>query len=136
MIGVVVIAHTVGDADSAEQWCLALAPGDEVLRLSRLWTRDDRPICYEILVLPLGQFPGLANERDVTGDIVALADAYGIPLGASREDFAEVYPTAEVAEHLGIDSDVAVFKTERVVRCSSRLPIEWRVAFCLELQEF
>ena len=80
MIGVVVIAHTVGDADSAEQWCLALAPGDEVLRLSRLWTRDDRPICYEILVLPLGQFPGLANERDVTGDIVALAHAYGTPI--------------------------------------------------------
>lgn len=57
-------------------------------------------------------------------------------LAMAREDFDEVYPTAEVAEHLGVDTGEAVFKIERVVRCSRGLPIEWCIAFCVELQEF
>ena len=72
----------------------------------------------------------------MTDDIVVLAYAHGIVLGIAREDFDEVYPTAEVVEHLGVDTDEAIFKIERVVRCARGLPIEWRTAFCLELQEF
>jgi hypothetical protein len=136
VLRVAVIAQTTGLADVSEQQRLALRVGDQVLRLTRLWIRDDRPICYEMVVLPLGPFPALASQPEVTDDIAALADAYGIPLGAAREDFAEAYPTAEVAEHLGINTDEAVFRIERIVRCSSGLPLEWRVAIFVELQEF
>ena len=108
---------------------MGLAVGDQVLRLARLRTHRERPTSYELVMLPLARFPGLATERGVTEDVVALAHMYRFPLGRASEYFGEVYPPPDIAEHLGVDSDKAVFKLDRVVRCAEGLAIEWRTAF-------
>ena len=128
MTGVAVIAQTSGTANPSERQRLGLAVGDQVLRLARLRTHRERPTSYELVVLPLARFPGLATERGVTEDVVALARMYGLPLGRASE-FGEVYPPTDIAEHLGIASDKAVLKLDRVVRCAAGLAIEWRTAF-------
>ena len=84
-------------------------------------------------VLPLGRFPGLKSDSEITHDLLALASAHGLALGRVTEGLDTVSPTSEVAEHLEIGPDEAVIKLDRVVRSAHGLPIEWRIAFVLKL---
>ena len=131
--GVSVITQSTGVADAIEQTRLDLAAGDAVVRVTRIRSEGCRPTAYELAVLPLGRFPGLKSDSEITHDLLALASAHGLALGRVTEGLDTVSPTSEVAEHLEIGPDEAVIKLDRVVRSAHGLPIEWRIAFVLKL---
>jgi DNA-binding GntR family transcriptional regulator len=130
VVRVAVIAQTTGAADMVERRRLQLADGDQVLRISRIRLLEgDRPASYEIVVLPLARFPGISPAHNMTEDIFGLARAHGLVLGRAREEFGETYAAPEVADCIGVDSDEAVLKLDRVVQSSDGVPLEWRVAY-------
>jgi DNA-binding GntR family transcriptional regulator len=132
-VAVSVITQSTGVADAIEQTRLDLAAGDAVVRVTRIRSEGCRPTAYELAVLPLGRFPGLKSDSEITHDLLALASAHGLALGRVTEGLDTVSPTSEVAEHLEIGPDEAVIKLDRVVRSAHGLPIEWRIAFVLKL---
>ena len=129
------IALTVGTANVAEWAKLVLsnlrAP---VLRATRIRYNDNaRPLTLEEIVLPLDRIPGLAtNGGDNIPDVVDLVQHHGLTLGRATERVSIVPATTDVAQHLRIAPGTHVLKLDRVIETADGVPIEWRLAYCIQ----
>ena len=133
MVRVAVIAQTTEAASKSEQTRLKLSPGATVVRVLRSRRQKERRLAYELVVLPLARFPGLAADGDIVADIHELARDHGLVLGAATERVSFVKASTAVAEHLGVAAGTRVMKLDRVTSLADGAPVEWRIAFTLEL---
>jgi GntR family transcriptional regulator len=128
-LSVAVIAQMIGNANSTERKRLDLGPGDHVVRVLRVRRDSDRPHSCEMIVLPLGRFPGLPPDREIVSDIIDLARLHGVTLGTATERLRTVRASRSVAGLLGLRRGARVRRIDRITRSADGLPLEWRIAY-------
>lgn len=124
-----------GPAKASEAGRLALAPGDEVIRIARVRSLAGRPAIFERIVLPAALFPGL-DERALPNTLYTLyARDYGITIARAEERLSAVPAGAEAARYLGIERDAPLLAIDRTALALDTNPgggraVEWRVSLC------
>lgn len=121
---------TAAAADADECRRLQLRHGDQVMRVQRTRLRRNRPYMVERVALPASRFPGLAERKAVSDQIVSLAQEYGMLLGRAVEQVTATTATADTAAQLGVAEGSSLLRLDRVVYAIDGGPIEWRVAHC------
>ncbi len=117
-------------ANATETRRLQLRNGESVLRLHRLRLHDGRPLMIEDSTIPQSRFPGLAQEADISPNIVVLAQRYGVLLVRAQERISVEAADSEVAGVLRVSDGTPLLKLDSLVFSIDGLPVEWRVAHC------
>jgi GntR family transcriptional regulator len=118
-------------ANSAEQAALRLAPGDRVIRVNRVRTRDGKPFVLETLTLPDAMFPGLANRSEIPNTLYDLFQReFGILVARGDERVTAVSAGAQEAKALGVTLGSPLLRISRVAFGLDDRPVEWRVSTC------
>src|SRR5690349_13141524 len=76
---------STGAANEVERERLALAEGEQVVRIRQVYFNDGRPYMYEEVSLPERQFSGLATLGEVPRGVADLAQQFGLILGRGSE---------------------------------------------------
>ena len=122
---------TVAPADGAEQMALHLAPGTEVVRISRVRTRDGTPFICETIRLPQELFPDLAHIDPLPNTLYDFFQkTYGILLVRTEDRLSATAADAETARVLQLPAGAPLLRIERTAFGLDDRPIEWRVSLC------
>jgi GntR family transcriptional regulator len=107
-----------------ERAALALAAGEQVVRITRVRFHEQRPFAYEQSCLPDKRFPGLATLTEVPDEIEELAQAWGVLLARAEAKVivAPVSPAAATA--LSLAEGTLVLQLDRVIFDTDNQPIE------------
>jgi GntR family transcriptional regulator len=120
-----------GPAKTTEAERLQIAPGDDVIRITRVRSLEDRPAIFERIVLPAALFPDLDAKRDLPNTLYTLfARDYGITVGRAEERLSAVKAGAEAARHLELDRDAPLLAIDRTAHALDGRPVEWRISLC------
>lgn len=103
---------------------LALDGGADVIRISRLRTADDRPMCLENVHLPAAVFPGL-TDHDLTGSLYELLRGeYRLELHRAEQAVRAVDLDETRAALLGVVPGSSGLEVERVGLDQRDRPVE------------
>jgi GntR family transcriptional regulator len=117
-------------ANEAERAQLQLQAGDQVYRIRRVRAHQGRPFMAERATLPVALFSRLADMRQHSHRLAAVAQQHGVLLGRAQERISIAGASGATSEVLGIAKGSAVFLLDRVVTTLDGHPAEWRVAEC------
>ena len=124
-----ILHREVMTAPSAVAKALHLAPGSEVIHLSRLRLLDNKPLLAESIWLPKAKFAALLDiDTDDFGDL--LYPLYEQRCGQVIASAEETLTAEAVSDHnarlLQLPAGAVVIVIERVALGYDRLPLEWR----------
>lgn len=119
-----------GSASETERQRLALAEGERVVRIRRVYVHAGRPYMHEDLALPERHFPDLVQRPLLPQRIADLAQEFGLVLGRGMETVSVAAAGAAAAESLAIERGTPVLQLDRVVFAIDGRPVEWRLAAC------
>jgi GntR family transcriptional regulator len=117
-------------ANEQERARLRLRPQEQVIRIRRIRCADQKPFMLEDVAMPAARFPGLERQPHVPQMMSALAQHFGLLLGAAQERISIAPATREIADALSIEPDTALLHLDRVIHLMEGPPIQWRVAHC------
>lgn len=118
-------------ADEDERRVLNLAPGDRVVRITRIRSLGGRPVISEYLSLPAKLFPGLGEDISVENNLYELYSArFGITVSGGQERVKAIAAPEEDARLLGLPPGAPVLAIDRVAVALDGTPVEWRRTLC------
>jgi GntR family transcriptional regulator len=114
---------------AGERTVLKLKPGEQVVRIQRVRTLDQRPFAYEQVSLPDRRFPGLVGRTDIRDELEELAQDWGVILARAeaRVRVAPVSSTAAMA--LSLAEHTPVLWMERLAFDTDHEPVEAMTAY-------
>ena len=125
------VSAVVAQSTDEEQTRLALAAGDEVIRISRVRTRDGKPFIAEIIALPAKLFPGLIDLPVIPNTLYDLFQrSYGILMMRTDDRLTAVSADADAAAKLGVAPGAPLLRIDRTAYALDEQPIEWRTSLC------
>jgi len=118
-------------ATEVEQQRLGLSTSDEVVKMVRIRSINDKPAIFEYVIQPLAVFPDIDKEENLPNSLYTLyQEKYGISIVEVRDELRASNLTREVAQSLGLEENQAALMTERSsVNIDGRV-VEWSTAFC------
>jgi GntR family transcriptional regulator len=120
-----------GPANAVECEKLKLAPGEMIVRITRLRSLRGRVTISEYLSLPARLFPGLADDNVVPNNLYDhFAATYGITVSGGEEIVKAVAASAEDAGLLGLTVGAPLLAVDRVATALDGTPVEWRYSLC------
>lgn len=104
---------------------LGIAPGEEVVKLTRLRIAAGEPLILETSWLPRSVCPGLEKEDLESATLYGLLrERYGLRLAKAREVFEPVLIDEYEAEHLGVKPGSPALLLERMTYGADGAPVE------------
>jgi len=120
-----------GRANRAEAARLAIATGNEVVRIDRVRTIAGTPIIRERVVLPGEVFPGILDDLPLPNTLYDYFQrAYAITIADGDEQLSPLAADAADAKALGVDIGTPLLCADRVMRAIDGRTVEWRVSRC------
>jgi GntR family transcriptional regulator len=111
-------------ADSAIAGDLQIPVAEPVVRLVRVRTADDSPMCLETVYLPAARVPGLLAS-DLTASLYELLERlYGLRLGSASQKLEAVTVIEADAGLLGVPPGAAALRVHRVSFDERDQPVE------------
>ncbi|MBQ5754517.1 MAG: UTRA domain-containing protein, partial [Oscillospiraceae bacterium] len=102
-----VVGSEIIPADKKRQSRLALAEGDRVYRLKRIYYADGEPLNFTTVYLPYKLFPGVESHDFARNSLYkVLEDDYGVKITRAERTLEAVLAYEEVQEYLNIRSGV------------------------------
>ena len=120
----------VEPASEQERARLKLEAQGKVIRMRRIRSLQQKPFMLEDIAMPASRFPGLERQTHPPQMISALAQQYGLLLGAAQEKISIVRANHDVADALSVAADTPLMHLDRVIHLIDGPPIQWRVAHC------
>ncbi len=125
------VSAVVAQSTDEEQTRLALTAGDEVIRISRVRTRDGNPFIAETIALPAELFPGLIDLPVIPNTLYDLFQkSYGILMMRTDDRLTAVSADADAAAKLGVAPGAPLLRIDRTAFGLDERPIEWRTSLC------
>jgi len=125
------VSAVVAQSTEEEQMRLALAAGAEVIRISRVRTRDGQPFIAEIIALPAELFPGLIDLPVIPNTLYDLFQkSYGILMMRTDDRLTAILADAETAAKLAVAPGAPLLRIDRTAYALDDRAIEWRVSLC------
>jgi GntR family transcriptional regulator len=120
-----------GQATSEEREALGLDRAAQVIRITRVRTRDGAPFIAETIALPEVLFPGLSERSEMPNTLYDLFQkAYGVLVTRTDDHLSAVAADAETAAILCIAPGTPLLRIGRVAFGLDDRPVEWRVSLC------
>lgn len=105
---------------------LGLAPGADLVRVSRLRLADGEPLAVETAQLPHARCPGLLSHDLATRSLYDVLHAeYGITLASARQTIEAALPDDEERALLELPDGVPVLRIRRLTHAAGGPPIEF-----------
>lgn len=121
----------VSKASAAERKKLQLGDNANVIRISRVRTRDERPFIVEILVLPASRFAGLERQTLIPNTLYDyFQKQFGITVSRGDERISIAIAGRRDAKALGIAEGAPLLKLDRLMYDLDDNVVEWRVSLC------
>jgi len=121
-----------GLVDEATARSLGLAPGSEVLCISRVILAEGRPVAFLVDRLPPGSISPQEMSNGFTGSVLDLLIERGDPpLGISRCEIAAVAATTEIARALDIQRGDSVLRFEALLFAADGQPVDYSFSYFL-----
>lgn len=118
-------------ATAAERRNLQLGYDGDVIRISRVRTREGHPFIVETLVLPASRFAGLERLAAIPNTLYDYFQKhYGITVTRGDEHISAVLAGRREAKVLGIEEGAPLLKIDRRMFDLDNNVVEWRVSFC------
>jgi|EndMetStandDraft_7_1072992.scaffolds.fasta_scaffold47225_2 GntR family transcriptional regulator len=125
------VSAVVAQSTDEEQTRLALANSDEVIRISRVRTRDGKPFIAETIALPAKLFPGLIDLPLIPNTLYDLFQkSYGILMMRTDDRLTAVSADADAAAKLSVAPGAPLLRIDRTAFGLDERPIEWRTSLC------
>ncbi|MGB5724672.1 MAG: GntR family transcriptional regulator [Parasphingorhabdus sp.] len=121
---------TKAKADDEERAALQLADAAEVVRVTRVFWVDDRPITYTHISFPASKVPGF-EKQDVGGRSILgmIRDLYGRRLIRAERWFTATMPSALAQERMGVPGDEPLIWIESIGFENDGSPLEYYRAY-------
>lgn len=94
-------------------YALGLSPTEPAVRIERIRTADERPMCFEICLVPASLVPGLVADGVGASLYGTLRDKYGIVLEGARQQIRAGVLEPEVAARLEVPPFSPAFHVTR-----------------------
>ena len=118
------LAREIRPATAEEAEALALAPGDPLIRLTRLRLVDDEPVIVDIVRIPRDLVPGLMTA-DLSGSLYGLLGGeLGRPPLRSTDTLEAAAAVAELAGWLGVRPGSPLILMRRLSFTTGDVPLE------------
>jgi len=118
-------------ATAAERKKLRLGANAEVIRISRIRTRDGVPFIAETLVLPASRFARLERLPSVPNTLYDHFQKYfGITVSRGDERVSAVLAGRRETKLLNVSKGAPLLKLDRLMYDLDGNVVEWRVSFC------
>jgi len=114
-------------ADTAR--ALRLQPDDGVFLYSRSVSLDGTPIVFTESFMPASRFPDLAITAPQESLYRMLRQGFGATPSWARDVYTPELASGQVAEALGMEEGVPLFRVERLTLDQGRTPIELAVSW-------
>ena len=114
---------------AGERTVLKLKPGDQVVRIQRVRTLDQRPFAYEQICLPDRRFPGLVGRTDVRDELEELAQDWGVILARAEAKVRVAPVSLAAAVALSLAEHTPVLSLERLAFDTDHEPVEAMTAY-------
>ena len=125
------VSAQIGRASREERARLDLAVSDDVIRITRVRTRDGTPFITELIVLPENLFPGLVDLPNIPNTLYDLFQkSYGILMMRTDDRLSAVAADVEAAAKLGVAPGAPLLRIDRTAYALDEKPIEWRTSLC------
>jgi GntR family transcriptional regulator len=124
-----ILRREVMEAPSAVASALRLAPGTEVIHLSRLRVLDGKPLLAEAIWLPKDKFAALLDiDTSEFGDLLypLYEERCGQVIASAEEDLTAEAVDEVHARLLQLQPGAPVIVVERIALGYDRQPLEWR----------
>lgn len=121
----------VAPATGEERKRLGLDAGDEVIRITRVRTRETIPFIAETIALPAKLLPGLVDLPVIPNTLYDLFQkSYGILTMRTDDRLTAVAADTEAAAKLAVAPGTPLLRIDRTAYSLDDRPIEWRVSLC------
>ena len=121
----------VTQATGEERKRLDLDANAEVIRITRVRTRDAKPFIAETIALPAKLFPRLVDQSDIPNTLYDLFQkSYGILMMRTDDRLTAIAADAEAAAKLAVAPGTPLLRIDRTAHALDDRPIEWRVSLC------
>jgi GntR family transcriptional regulator len=118
-------------ANPQERSTLMLDTTADVIRITRVRTRQRRAFICETISLPARLFPGLAERPVIPNTLYDIFQkSYGVLMLRTDDRISAVAADATAAEALAIAVATPLLKIDRIGFGLDGRPIEWRVSLC------
>ena len=118
------LSREIRPATAEEAEALAVAPGDPLIRLTRLRKVDDEPVIVDVVRVPHALVPGLMTA-DLSGSLYALlAGALDRPPLRSTDTLEAVVASPELAGWLGVRPGSPLILMRRLSLTTGDVPLE------------
>lgn len=118
-------------ATAGERKKLDLATSAEVIRISRVRTRDGTPFIVETLSLPAARFARLEKLESIPNTLYDYFQKhFGITVARGDERVSAVPAGRREAKALGVGAGAPLLKLDRLMYDLDGNVIEWRVSLC------
>jgi GntR family transcriptional regulator len=114
---------------AAERAVLKLKPGEQVVRIQRVRTLDQRPFAYEQAAVPDRRFPGLVGREDIPDELEELAQDWGVILARAEAKVMLAPASATVAQALSLAERTPLLSLERIAFDADNQPVEIMTAY-------
>ena len=122
---------SLAPATSEEREALGLDAGAQVIRITRIRTRDGAPFIAETIALPEALFPGLVEQAEMPNTLYDLFQkAYGVLVTRTDDHLSAVAADTQTAAALGIAPGTSLLRIGRIAFGLDDRPVEWRVSLC------
>lgn len=122
---------SVGRANKDERERLKLDVGAEVIRISRVRTREGKPLICETITLPHHFFPGLVKEKTIPNTLYDhFQKVYGLTVSHGEERITAIAAGEREAKALEVVAGLPLVRLDRTMYALNDAPIEWRVSVC------
>lgn len=114
------------EPDDRERESLELGPGEEIVRVGRVFWIDDRPITCTRMSFPATKVQGL-ETLDVEGRSIfgLVRERYGRRPHRAERWFAATMPDAETAERMGVPAEIPMIWIESIAYEADGTPLEY-----------
>jgi len=118
-------------ATEVERKKLGLGATDDVIKIARVRTRNNRPFIVETLVLPASRFGLLEKLESIPNTLYDYFQKhFGITVARGDERIQAVAAGRNQAKLLGVDEGAPLLKLDRRMYDLDGNVIEWRVSVC------
>jgi GntR family transcriptional regulator len=117
-------------ANDQERARLKLEAASKVLRIRRIRSVQQKPFMLEDIVMPAARFPGLERQANPPQMISALAQQFGLFLGAAEERISIALADHDAADALSVAPGTPLMHLDRLIHLMDGPPIQWRVGHC------
>lgn len=116
--------------DASWMQCLNLEPGDQLVKVKRLYYADGKPLLLTEMHFPLRLFPGLDKLIDGRSSVFdVILNHYPIRTSKAHRTIAAVILSDDVCTSFNLPSGSAGFKIESVTYTDTGIPMELTVSY-------